>query len=749
MGIIEKLNLMSDKNELKKLNTIVDQIENFEETIQKLTDEELKNKTEEFKQKLKEGKTLDDILPEAFAVVREVSKRVLSMRQYRVQLIGGIVLHQAKIAEMKTGEGKTLVAVAPVYLNALEGKGVHVVTVNDYLAKRDKEIMEPVYDFLGLSVGVILHGQDTIERKEQYMCDITYGTNNEFGFDYLKDNMVSNKEEILQRGLHYAIVDEVDSILIDEARTPLIISGQIHLEEKAFRMANVFIKMLLKPDYTYKEKERTVYLTETGIKKAEMFFHLENLMDAKNIEIYHYIIQALTADTMMQRDVDYIVKDGNIEIVDTFTGRVMEGRRFSEGLHQAIEAKENVEIKNESKTLATITYQNLFRMYKKLSGMTGTAKTEEQEFESTYRMNVVQIPTNKPVIRKELETKIFKSEIEKYRQILDDIKAIHETGQPVLIGTASIVKSEVISHLLNSMGIEHNLLNAKNHEKEANIIKDAGQKNAVTVATNMAGRGTDIALGEGVEELGGLYVIGTEKHENRRIDNQLKGRSARQGDPGVSRFYVSLEDDLVRLYGSKKLEKISDKLQEQGQVEHKSLDKLIEDAQISLESKNFGIRKEVLKYDEAMNKQRNLIYRDRNKVLFEEDIDAVIGDMVDVLVDNIYTSNSEDEFIEEVRDVFGVEVEKVSGVSLLDSAKEMIREIDLDEISFKKSLVLSVVDKYWVEHLDLCEQVKKVVPLQAIGQKDPLKEYTIEVFAMFDEMSEKINRDVVCHIYRK
>ena len=546
MGIKSIFNIRDNK-ELKQLEKIVEKIESLEDDISRLNDESLKLKTEEFKKRLKSGETLDDILPEAFAVVREASKRVLNMRQYKVQLMGGIVLHQSKIAQMKTGEGKTLVAVAPVYLNALTEKGVHVVTVNDYLAKRDKELMEPIYNFLGLSVGVILNGQEGEERKLQYDCDITYGTNNEFGFDYLRDNMEKNKEDVVQRELNYAIVDEIDSILIDEARTPLIISGQINIDEKSFRLANTFIKILLPEDYDIKEKEKTVNLTDQGIKKAEIFYKVDNLMDLENIEIYHHINQALKANLIMKRDVDYVVKDGKIEIIDEFTGRIMEGRRFSEGLHQSIEAKEYLDIKNESKTLATITYQNFFRSYNKLSGMTGTAKTDEKEFESIYKMNVVEIPTNKPVIRKDLEEKVYTTEVEKFKAIVLEVEKVHnETKQPILIGTSSIKKSEMISYLLSLRKLNHNVLNAKNHEEEASIIKDAGKLGAITVATNMAGRGTDIKLGEGVDKLGGLYVIGSEKHENRRVDNQLRGRCGRQGDPGVSRFFVSLEDDLIK-----------------------------------------------------------------------------------------------------------------------------------------------------------------------------------------------------------
>ena len=769
MSILDNI-LNLDRKELKELNKIVDKIENLESEISKLSDNELKEKTHYFKEKLKNRQTLDDILVEAFAVVREVSKRVLNMKQYRVQLMGGVVLHQSKIAQMKTGEGKTLVGVAPVYLNALTGKGVHVVTVNDYLAKRDKELMEPIFNFLGLTVGVILHGQKPDERRKEYSCDITYGTNNEFGFDYLKDNMVMDKDEMVQRGLNFAIVDEIDSILIDEARTPLIISGQISLDEKAFRVANVFIKMLLPEDYEYKEKEKQVHLTDSGIEKAERFYNVKNLMDLENMSIYHHINQALKADVVMRRDVDYVVKDDSVELIDEFTGRVMEGRRFSEGLHQAIEAKEDVEIKNESKTLATITYQNYFRMYDKLSGMTGTAKTEEAEFEAIYRMNVVEIPTNKPVIRKDLDEKVYVNEVEKFKAIVLEVEKVYnETKQPILIGTSSIKKSEILSYLLSLKNIPHNVLNAKNHEKEANIVKDAGQLGAVTVATNMAGRGTDIKLGEGVAELGGLYVIGSEKNENRRVDDQLKGRSGRQGDPGKSIFYVSLEDILIRNYGSHKIEKIASKINSEKELVHKDFPKLIRNAQIALESTNFEIRKQVLKYDDVMNNQRKSIYSDRQKVLFDDDCVDIVLSMIDKTIkyafDN-YISVEEkeseiyyvkDEYIDFIKNLFDIKELYINDKDIneiFDYTKEVVVNLYNEKLQnnenlkdYQKPLILSIIDKYWVEHLDLMEQLQKSVPLQAIGQKDPVKVYTVEAYEIFDEMNRNIMYDSLKHIF--
>ena len=773
MTPLEKLLNRSDKTEIKKLNKLVDEIDALEEKISSLNDEELKNMTNIFKERLKKGETLDNILPEAFAVVREASKRVLGMRQYRVQLIGGIVLHQGKIAEMRTGEGKTLVAVAPVYLNALSEKGVHVVTVNDYLAKRDKELMEPVYNFLGLTAGVIISGQESIERKEQYKFDITYGTNNEFGFDYLRDNMVLSKDEMVQRELNFAIVDEVDSILIDEARTPLIISGQIEDDEKPYRLANVFIKMLLPEDISVDYKEKTVSLTEPGIKKAEMFYQTENLMNTENMENYHHIIQALRADILMQRDIDYVVKNNEVMIVDEFTGRVMDGRRFSEGLHQAIEAKENLEIQNESKTLATITYQNYFRMYNKLSGMTGTAKTEENEFISTYNLPVVQIPTNKPVLRKDLEDKLYKTEKAKYLAVLKTIESVHLTGQPILVGTASIEKSEILSYLLNKKGLKHQLLNAKNDEEEAKIVAKAGKLNAITIATNMAGRGTDISLGGGVKEeekkvkeLGGLYVIGTERHENRRIDNQLRGRSGRQGDPGISRFYVSLEDEVMKLYGSSKSKKIAEKLADDEEIKDKKLLKTIETSQQTLEMKNFGIRKSVLEYDNVINKQRELIYEDRRKVINGDSVFNHINEMIESEVKEIYDeyiSEGIEKYIEAITTTFSLykhnkelNLEDKKDNEIVDYTISVIKEVykSREDLigseamrDWERKVILHFVDNYWIDHIDAIEQLKKGIGLLAAGQKDPVKEFTVQSFDMFDDINKNINKDALKHLF--
>ena len=774
MSKLEELFNLADKREVKNLNKTVDKIEKLEETISKLKDEELKDKTTEFKERLKLGETLDDILVEAFAVVREASKRVLGMRQYRVQLIGGIVLHQGKIAEMRTGEGKTLVGVAPVYLNALSGDGVHVVTVNDYLAKRDKEIMEPIYNFLGLTCGVIIDGQEPSERKEQYQYDITYGTNNEFGFDYLRDNMAVSNEDTVQRKLNFAIVDEVDSILIDEARTPLIISGQMELDEKDYQLANVFVKFLLDNDYEIDEKEKTISLTESGIRRAEQFYKVSNLVDEENIQLYHHIKQALHAFYIMEIDKDYVVKNGSVEIVDEFTGRVMEGRRFSEGIHQAIEAKECVEIKNESKTLATVTYQNYFRMYKKLSGMTGTAKTEEQEFMSTYNLPVIQIPTNRPVIRKDLDDKLYKTEKAKFLEILRVIETIHITGQPILVGTATIEKSELLSYLLNKKGLKHQLLNAKNDEEEAQIVAKAGKLNAITIATNMAGRGTDISLGGGdkeeekkVKELGGLYVIGTERHENRRIDNQLRGRAGRQGDPGISIFYVSLEDEIMRLYGSAKGKKLAEKLDDNSEITDKKLLKDIEMAQKALEGKNFGIRKNVLQYDDVINKQRELIYKDRRKVLNGEDVLEEMKGMMKIAikeaVDTYISKNDIRGFIEYINRLFKInrfgldlDLENKKENQIIEHTMDVVEkayEINEENLgreylrNMERQVLLQVVDRYWIEHIDEIDQLKNCIGLAAIGQKDPVKEFTVQSFDIFDDMNKQVRLDTLNYLF--
>lgn len=773
---LDKIFNRADKIELRAIQKIVDKINKIEPEISKLSDEELKNKTQEFKNRLNDGQTLDDILVEAFAVAREASKRVLGMRQYDVQLIGGIVLHQGKIAEMKTGEGKTLVGVAPVYLNALTGDGVHVVTVNDYLAKRDKELMQPVYEFLGLSVGVILHGQDQYLRRTQYQCDITYGTNNEFGFDYLKDNMVKRKEDKVQRTLNYVIVDEIDSILIDEARTPLIIAGKGEKDIEELMLVNVFIKMLMPWDFTVDLKEKTIALTEAGIQQAEMFFRVKNLMDVENIQLYHCINQALRAFFLMKRDVDYVVRDGNIEIVDEFTGRVMEGRRYSEGLHQALEAKERVEIKDESVTLATITYQNFFRMYNKLSGMTGTAKTEEKEFQDIYKINVVTIPTNKPIQRKDLDDTLYATEKAKFDAVIKNIEEVHKTGQPILVGTASIEKSQILSYLLNEKGLKHEVLNAKNHEKEAEIISKAGKLNSITIATNMAGRGTDISLGAGdkqeeekVKQLGGLYVIGTEKHENRRVDNQLRGRAGRQGDPGVSRFYVSLEDDLMKLYGNAKVKKVSKTIEGNDPIKNKFLLKSIEESQINIESLHFETRKNVIKYDDVINQQRKTIYNDRNRVLNEESIKDSIILMIEeciTLIANEYQEHkNKEKYEKEIIKLFSLDKKGIEfNIENISNIKEMIKETkdkiiavyNLKEEKIgqeairqqERQTLLSVVDSYWIDHIDAIDQLKKGIGLMAVGQKDPVKEYTIQASDMFEDMNKNICFETISYLFR-
>ena len=778
MSILDRLVSKADENEIKSLNKIIDQIDSLEESMIGLSDEQLKGKTKEFKERLKLGETLDDILVEAFAVCREASKRVLGMRQYRVQLIGGIVLHQGKIAEMRTGEGKTLVAVAPVYLNALEGKGVHVITVNDYLAKRDKEIMQPVYEFLGMSVGVILANQDPSERKTQYNCDITYGTNNEYGFDYLRDNMVTNNEEKVQRELNFTIIDEVDSILIDEARTPLIISGTGDESNKLYELANAFVKTLIEEDYEIEEKDNTISLSDSGMTKAEKFFGIENLTNIENIEIYHHINQALRAHKLMDKDVDYVVRDNEIMIVDEFTGRIMDGRRYSEGLHQAIEAKEGVEIKRESKTLATVTFQNFFRMYKKLSGMTGTAKTEEGEFESTYNMNVVTIPTNKPILRADLNDLVFKSEEDKYNAVVNEIERIHKTGQPVLVGTVSIDKSEYLSSLLKKKGIKHEVLNAKNHEKEAEIVKNAGKLNAVTIATNMAGRGTDISLGAEdkeeevkVKELGGLYVIGTERHETRRIDNQLRGRSGRQGDPGTSRFFVSLEDEVIKLYGGRSIEKIAKKItpNKDGSLEGKSLSKAVERAQRGIEGKNFEIRKNVIKYDDVINEQRKVIYSERNKVLDKDDLSESIQNMVRDIIEETaqrYLRHQKDYygFLNSLNASFMPKesliipgMDKMTVEETIDYTYDLSKRVyDLKKImigpdklkELERKVLLEVVDTNWIDHIDTMDQLRQVIGLSAIGQKDPVKEYTIQGYEMFEDLNRTIRIETVKYLYK-
>ena len=831
MGFLDNLFNMADKKELKKFNKIVDSIDSLEPKFESMSDKELKDMTNVFKERLANGETLDDILPEAFAVVREASKRVLGMRHYRVQLIGGIVLHQGRISEMKTGEGKTLVGTAPVYLNALTGKGVHVVTVNDYLAKRDKEQMSKVYEFLGMTVGVIVHGQDPQTRRAQYQCDITYGTNNEYGFDYLKDNMVIHKEQMVQRELNYAIVDEVDSILVDEARTPLIISGPGDKSTHLYSDANTFILTLKPDDYEIDEKQKSVALTESGIQKAEVYFNVENITDIAHMELYHHINQALKAHTNMKKDVDYVVKDGEIIIVDEFTGRLMFGRRYSEGLHQAIEAKEGLRIQRESKTLATVTFQNYFRMYNKLAGMTGTAKTEEEEFKAIYKMDVVQIPTNKPVQRKDLSDAVYKNVVGKFNAVVEDIIERHKNKQPILVGTVSIENSELISQLLKRRGVKHEVLNAKYHDKEAEIIAQAGRLGAVTIATNMAGRGTDIVLGgnptfltkkemkklgydesvinkvdaslegidrEGNEELfaarekyeelykkykeetkaeqeevmkaGGLAIIGTERHESRRIDNQLRGRAGRQGDPGSSRFYISLEDDLMRLFGSERISSVVEKigLEEDMPIEHKMLTKSIEGAQKKVEGRNFGIRKHVLQYDDVMNKQREIIYAERRRVLEGENLQEQIENMIHSLIEEGVMSYSQDgfdaeRFVEymynlfmprgsiEVSDIENLKTEQVIekvfeiAMKIYNGKEERIGSDRMREV--ERVVLLQAVDSHWIDHIDAMDQLRQGIGLRAIGQQDPVIAYTDEGFNMFNEMNAHIKEDTIKYLF--
>ena len=821
------------KKEIKALQKSVDIINSLEDSIVKLTDAELTGKTQEFMKRYENGETLDQLLPEAFAVAREASKRVLGMRHYDVQLMGGIVLHQGRIAEMRTGEGKTLVATLPVYLNALSKEGVHVVTVNDYLAKRDMEWMSKLYNFLGLTTGVILHGITPDQRRNAYNADITYGTNNEFGFDYLRDNMVIYKSQMVQRPLNYAIVDEVDSILVDEARTPLIISGQGDKSTALYTMADSFVRMLRnETDYVIDEKGNSVALNESGVEKAEKFFAVENITDIANMETYHHINQALRAHTMMKRDVDYVVKDGEIIIVDEFTGRLMFGRRYSEGLHQAIEAKEGLKVQRESKTLATITFQNYFRMYKKLSGMTGTAKTEEEEFKSIYRMDVVQIPTNKPVIREDMDDVVYKTEAAKYKFAVDEIEERHKNGQPILVGTISIEDSEMLSDMLKKRGIRHEVLNAKNHEKEAEIVAQAGRFGQVTIATNMAGRGTDIILGgnpefmtvkemkrlgyadeiitqasgfgytedeeirearekyhsileekkeelkeeqDKVRQAGGLCIIGTERHESRRIDNQLRGRAGRQGDPGTSRFFISLEDELMRLFGSDRLMAMVEKIgmDDDMPIEHKMLSKSIEGAQKKVEGKNFSIRKHVLQYDDVMNKQREIIYKERRNVLEGEDVHSEILDMIDKTIDRVLSYYIPEGSYPESWDLKALEErfvnifhpdKKVEVGNVEDLTKESLKEIIKNEAlrlydekeklvgeermrELERIILLQVVDSKWMDHIDAMDQLRQGIGLRAIGQEDPVRAYQIEGFDMFDEMIQSIQEETLNYIY--
>lgn len=776
MKIFEKLFGSYSDREIKRIISTVDKIEELDPLMTSLSDEELKSKTEEFKTRLNKGETLEDILPEAFAVVREASWRVLNMKHFRVQLIGGIILHQGRITEMKTGEGKTLVATLPSYLNALTGNGVHIITVNDYLARRDSDDMGRIHEFLGISVGVIVHDLDQTQRQAAYNSDITYGTNNEFGFDYLRDNMVVYKEERVQRKLNFVIVDEVDSILIDEARTPLIISGEGEKSTDFYKVADYFVKSLVKEeDYTIDEKASAVILSDAGIDKAEKYFHLENYADAENMGIQHHTVQALKANFIMRKDKDYMEKDGQVIIVDEFTGRLMEGRRYSDGLHQAIEAKESVKIEKESKTLATITFQNYFRMYNKLSGMTGTALTEENEFREIYGLDVIVIPTNMPLTRIDNADLVFKTVNGKYNAIVDEIVETYKTKQPVLVGTVSIEKSEVLSDMLKKRGIPHQVLNAKYHEREADIVSHAGSLAMVTIATNMAGRGTDIKLEEGVVEVGGLKIIGTERHESRRIDNQLRGRAGRQGDTGSSRFYISLEDDLMRIFGSERLQGVVGKLglTDEDAIESKMVSGAIESAQKKVEGNNFDIRKNVVQYDDVMNQQREIIYRQRTEVLQGENIKVQIEEMIqDVVFSAVdsHISGSEESFDEELVKLINyleeiylpkgmVSIEELSKTSneeikntLLQIAKkiyaqkeenfgdEQIREVE-------RVILLRVVDSKWMDHIDEMEHLKQGIGLRAYKQQDPSQAYQMEGSDMFAEMIENIKTETVKYLF--
>ncbi len=793
MGLFSKVVGTHSEREVKRVLPIVDKIEKLEPDYEKLSDEQLKDKTREFKNRLSEGESLDDILPEAYAVVREASKRTIGMRHYRVQLIGGVILHQGRITEMRTGEGKTLVSTLPAYLNALEGKGVHIVTVNDYLAKRDAEWMGQIHEFLGLTVGCILNSMDNDERREAYGCDITYATNNELGFDYLRDNMVIYKEQLVQRELHYAIVDEVDSVLIDEARTPLIISGSSGKSTKIYEACDNLAKQLKRGtakelskmdiimkeddnetgDFVVDEKEKTVNLTAQGVAKVERFFHIENLADPEHLEIQHCINLALRAHNLMFLDKDYVVKDDEVLIVDEFTGRIMPGRRYSDGLHQAIEAKEHVKVKRESKTLATITFQNFFNKYAKKCGMTGTALTEEKEFREIYGMDVVEVPTNKPVARIDHNDSVYKTKKEKLNAIVEDIADCYERKQPVLVGTITIEASEELSDLLRRRGIKHKVLNAKYHEMEAEIVADAGLAGAVTIATNMAGRGTDIKLGEGVQDLGGLRIIGTERHESRRIDNQLRGRSGRQGDPGESKFYISLEDDLMRLFGSQNLMNIFNSLgmPEGEQIQHRMLNKAIERAQMKIEGNNYGIRKNLLEYDIINNQQRELIYAERRKVLDGESMRDTIYGMMDEVIEKYVGRTIGDDQIPEEWDLdelnmnllpiiplepitFDPERDKsINKNELIQKLKEEALHLyEMKEAEFPEAeqireiervILLKVTDQHWMNHIDDMDQLRQGIGLQAYGQRDPVTEYRFQSYDMFAEMTESIREETV------
>ena len=796
MKLVEKFFGTHSSRELKRIMPLVDKIEDLRPTMQAMSDDELKDQTRKFKERLAKGETLDDLLPEAFATVREAAKRVLDMEHYRVQLIGGIILHQGRIAEMRTGEGKTLVSTCPAYLNALEGKGVHIVTVNDYLAKRDAEWMGKVHEFLGLTVGVVLNSMKNDERREQYACDITYVTNNEDGFDYLRDNMVIYKEQLVQRELNYAIIDEVDSVLIDEARTPLIISGQSGKSTKLYEVCDILAKQLERGeasgemtkmtaimgeeiietgDFIVNEKDKVVNLTEEGVKKVEKFFNIENLADPENLEIQHNIILALRAHNLMFRDQDYVVKDDQVLIVDEFTGRIMPGRRYSDGLHQAIEAKEHVKVRRESKTLATITFQNFFNKYKKKAGMTGTALTEEQEFREIYGMDVIEIPTNRPVQRIDNDDAVYMTKKEKFRAVVNEIKEAHAKNQPVLVGTITIETSELLSNMLRREGIQHNVLNAKFHEMEAEIVAQAGVAGAVTIATNMAGRGTDIKLDDEARAAGGLKIIGTERHEARRIDNQLRGRSGRQGDPGESRFYISLEDDLMRLFGSEKLMSVFSSLgvAENEQIEHKMLSSAIEKAQKKIESNNYGIRKNLLEYDQVNNEQREIIYKERRRVLDGENMRDAICKMITDTIDNTLDMCISDDVDPEEWDLVELNtilqpiiplktvtterVKKMKKNQLKQELKEeAIKLYETKEAEFpepeqirelERVVLLKVIDRKWMDHIDDMEQLRQGIGLQAYGQRDPKVEYKMSAFDMFDNMITSIQQDTIRLLY--
>ena len=797
MGLFDKVFGSHSDKELKRISKTVDKIEALDESMQKLSDEELRHKTVEFKERLANGETLDDLLPEAYATVREASSRAIGLKHYRVQLIGGIILHQGRIAEMRTGEGKTLVSTLPAYLNALEEKGVHIVTVNDYLATRDAEWMGKVHNFLGLTVGVVTNDMENDERREAYNCDITYITNNELGFDYLRDNMVIEKEDLVQRDLHYAIVDEVDSVLIDEARTPLIISGESGKSTELYRACDILARQMERGssdgelskmdilmnedieedgDFLVNEKDKQIMLTADGVKKVEKFFHIENLADPENLAIQHNIILALRAHNLMFKDKDYVVKDDEVLIVDEFTGRIMPGRRYSDGLHQAIEAKENVKVKRESKTLATITFQNFFNKYDKKAGMTGTALTEEQEFREIYGMDVVVIPTNKPVQRIDHDDAIYKTKREKMNAVVEDIIESHAKGQPVLVGTITIEMSEELSAMLKKRGIKHNVLNAKFHEKEAEIISHAGEIGAVTIATNMAGRGTDIVLEDGVAELGGLKIIGTERHESRRIDNQLRGRAGRQGDPGESKFYLSLEDDLMRLFGSERMISIYNALgiPEGEEIQHKTISKTIEKAQKKIENNNFGIRKNLLEYDQVMNEQREIIYSERKKVLDGESMRDSIIHMITEYVENLVDSDIPADADPEDWDLVNFNVSLCNVIPMKPVAPEEVKDMNAKKLKhmlkeravklyeqkeaefpepehireLERVVLLKVIDNKWMDHIDDMDQLRQGIGLQAYGQRDPKVEYKMIGYEMFDEMTRAISADTIRALYR-